>query len=231
MQLCAEPTIHPSASVVRSTLGAWTYVAGQAKLDEVDLGDYSYLMERTQATYTSIGRFCSIASDVRLNPGNHPIGRPTSHHMTYRARMYGFAPADEDEFFQWRRSHRVVIGHDVWIGHGATVLPGVHVGNGAVIGTGAVVTKDVEPYVIVAGVPARPVRDRFPPEVARRLESTRWWDWSREQLKERFEDFSDLAVFLERYGSVPVCDRSSQSLEETDTAAGSAVSARHPGGA
>ncbi|MRT33049.1 acetyltransferase, partial [Xylella fastidiosa subsp. multiplex] len=87
--------------------------------------------------------------------------RATLHHFTYRARSYWDDAEDETDFFAARRAKRVVIGHDVWIGHGATILPGVTVGNGAVIGAGAVVSKDVAPYTIVGGVPARLIRERF----------------------------------------------------------------------
>ncbi|SHM79925.1 transferase hexapeptide (six repeat-containing protein) [Caldanaerovirga acetigignens] len=106
---------------------------------------------------------------------------------------------DDEEFFNWRRTHRVVIGHDVWIGHGAILLPGVKVGTGAVVGAGAVVTKDVEPYAIVAGVPARKIKERFPREVVEKIMETQWWDWPRDILEERFEDFHDVETFLKKY--------------------------------
>ncbi len=90
---------------------------------------------------------------TRINPGNHPMQRATQAHFTYRASAYFEGEADEDAFFDWRRSHRVTIGHDVWIGHGAIVLPGRSIGTGAVVAAGAVVTKDVAPYTIVAAIP------------------------------------------------------------------------------
>ena len=97
------------------------------------------------------------------------MDRVTQHHMTYRRVQYGFGETDDDDFFDWRRDHKVTVGHDVWIGHGAILLPGVTVGTGAVIGAGAVVTKDVEPYTIAVGVPARPLRRRFPEDVVEEL--------------------------------------------------------------
>jgi ABC-type multidrug transport system fused ATPase/permease subunit len=98
---------------------------------------------------------------VRINATNHPTWRATLHHFTYRAGDYWPDADMEQDFFAWRRENRVNIGHDVWIGHGATILPGVTIGNGAVIGAGAVVSKDVAPYTIVGGVPAKLIRERF----------------------------------------------------------------------
>ncbi len=156
-KLTPQPTIHDTAVIEQTILGHWTEVGAYTSIAESSLDDYSYTVEFCQIIYSRVGKFCSIASYVRLNPGNHPIDRPTSHHMTYRATQFGFAEEDEAEFFEWRRAHPVTIGHDVWIGHSATIMPGVTVGNGAVIASSAVVTKDVEPYNIVGGVPAKPI--------------------------------------------------------------------------
>jgi phosphonate metabolism protein (transferase hexapeptide repeat family) len=197
--LSEQPTVHPSASVIDCELGAWTEISAEAILERSSLGDYSYVMQRCQIVGSHIGKFCSIASDVRLNPGNHPLERVTSHHMTYRAALFGLGEDDED-FFAWREANPVRLGHDVWIGHGVTVLPGVSIGNGAAIGAGAVVTKDVLAYTVAIGVPARVLRPRFAEGVVERLERTGWFHWSRDLLEQRLEDFKNLDVFLEKYG-------------------------------
>jgi phosphonate metabolism protein (transferase hexapeptide repeat family) len=210
-QLSEEPTIHPTARVSDSTLGSWTRVGSHARIRESEMGDFSYVVRHGSMTYATVGKFCSIAAFVRLNPGNHPTDRPTQHHMTYRRRRYGFDDEDDHEFFAWRRDHPVEIGHDVWIGHGALVMPGVTVGNGAVVGAGAVVTHDVEPYTVVGGVPAEQIGRRFPPETAARLETTEWWNWPRETIAERFEEFcGDVESFLDAYGPDPAEARSTQ---------------------
>ncbi len=197
-ELSPEPTVHESVQISDSTLGSWTEVRPGCRLLESDLGDYTYLMERVQLDYTTIGKFGNVASDARLGPTNHPIDRPTAHHFTYRAAMYGLGE-DDDAIFEWRADQPVEVGHDVWIGHGATVLPGTTVGNGAVVAAGAVVVDDVPPYTIVGGVPAEPIRRRFPEDVAARLEATEWWHWDHETLADRLADFRDLESFLSAY--------------------------------
>jgi phosphonate metabolism protein (transferase hexapeptide repeat family) len=194
------PLIDASARIERSELGPYTWIGLGSSIVESTFGDYSYTAGDVSIIYSAVGKFCSIASHARLNPGNHPMERVTQHHMTYRRVQYGFAETDDEDFFDWRRAHKVTVGHDVWIGHGAILLPGVSVGTGAVIGAGAVVTKDIAPYTIAVGVPARPLRERFPAAVAETLLAIAWWDWPRELLEERFADFNDLSGFLEKYG-------------------------------
>ncbi|WP_420852232.1 acetyltransferase [Paenibacillus hamazuiensis] len=197
--LSPQPHIHETAQVGKSTVGGWTSIGARSRINESSFGDYSYCVDEVVINYAEIGKFCSIASHVCINPVNHPMWRVTQHHMTYRRAAYGFKDSDDEEFFDWRRSNRVEIGHDVWIGHGAFVMSGVKVGTGAVIGSGAIVTKDVEPYTIVVGVPARPIRERFPRDIAAKLLDIAWWDWTREELEKRFDDFNDLAEFLRKF--------------------------------
>jgi phosphonate metabolism protein (transferase hexapeptide repeat family) len=200
-QLGLNPFIHATAEVVDCTIGAYTEIGARTKMHETTFGDYSYVVNDASIIYSRIGKFCSIAAQTRINPGNHPMWRATQAHFTYRASAYFPGEADDAEFFAWRRAHSVEIGHDVWIGHGAVILPGRKIGMGAVVAAGAVVTHDVEPYTIVAGVAAKPVKRRFPEPVAERLMALGWWDWSHEALRLALPDFRRLAVeeFLEKY--------------------------------
>ena len=199
-KLSPTPTIHSGARVNSSDLGAWTEIGAFSRIDNSSFGDYSYIGEHSQVDYSSVGKFCSIASFVRLNPGNHPLERATTHHFTYRAAMFELGH-DDAEFFEWRRSHSVHVGHDVWIGHNATIMAGISIGNGAVIGAGSIVTKDVAAYSIVAGVPAKLIRLRFPEEISTKLEQLVWWDWSHDVIKTRLPDFrGGIESFLEKFG-------------------------------
>ena len=197
-----DPVIDPTASVRDSQLGIYTEIGARTKVAETIMGDYSYIVNDGDVIYSTIGKFCSIAAQVRINPGNHPMWRASQSHFTYRASAYFKGEADESEFFDWRREHHVSIGHDVWIGHGVVILAGRHIGTGAVIAAGAVVSKDVEPYTIVGGVRAKEIGRRFAKPVADRLQELAWWDWDHETLRLRLADFRSLKIeaFLEKYG-------------------------------
>ncbi|MBB5275599.1 hypothetical protein HNR26_001647 [Rhizobium rosettiformans] len=200
-KLGIAPLVHETARVVNSTLGRYTEVADRCRLEEVEMGDYSYIMQDGSIWCATVGKFANIAASVRINATNHPTWRPTLHHFTYRAGDYFDGAENDHDFFAWRRDNRVTIGHDVWIGHGATVLPGVTVGDGAVIGAGAVVSRDVAPYTIVGGVPAKLIRERFPQAVAERMQALAWWDWDHDRLFGALEDFRhmDAEQFIEKY--------------------------------
>ena len=217
-QLSVEPTVDPTASLHGCKLGAYSEVGARTVLLEVAMDDYSYVVNDAQITYTTIGKFCSIAAMTRINPGNHPMHRASQAHFTYRASTYFPGEGDDAEFFAWRRRHQVQIGHDVWIGHGAIVLPGRSIGTGAVVAAGAIIAKDVPAYTVVAGNPARPIKRRFAEHIAGRLAELAWWDWDHETLRGALPDFRKLAIedFLDKYeaagaGLVPGKQRSATS--------------------
>lgn len=203
--LSLAPLVDATADVRDSRLGAYTEVGARTRLLEVVLDDYSYVVNDSDIAYATIGKFCSIAAMTRINPGNHPMDRASQSHFTYRASRYFPGEEDEESFFAWRRSHTVTIGHDVWIGHGAIVLAGRSIGTGAVVAAGAVVTKDVPDYAIVAGNPARVLRQRFPEPTAQRLKRLAWWHWPHERLRAALDDFRTLPVeaFLARHEQTP----------------------------
>jgi len=202
LRLTEEPAVGPGTAMTGSTLGRWVEIGDDCRLADSDVGDYSYCDRLCDIANTSVGRFANIASAVRIGATDHPLDRATLHHFMYRSSHYWDDAEDDAAWFEQRRARRTRIGHDTWIGHGALVKPEVTVGDGAVVASGAVVTKDVPAYAVVAGVPARVIRLRQPPETAERLQRLAWWDWDHATLRARLGDFRTLSVedFLARYG-------------------------------
>lgn len=195
------PFVHPGCQIVNSGFGSYCEVGEGSRVLNSTFADYAYCDRLSDIANTSVGKFANIAALTRIGPTDHPMDRASLHHFLYRSSHYWDDAGDDAAFMAHRASRRTVIGPDTWIGHGAVVKPEVTVGAGAVVAAGAVVTRDVAPYMIVAGVPARPLRARFASGIADRLLALAWWDWSHDRLRAALEDFRSLAVeaFLEKH--------------------------------
>lgn len=175
-------------------------ISDHVDLDDADLGEYVNIAHHVQIAASKIGKrtsvgrytkvrnaqigaYCSISWDVTIGATSHMLEAPSSHAFWYRSQ---FGLVEEDASLA---SSPINIGNDVWIGCGAILMPGIEVGDGAVIGAGAVVTKNVNPYTVVAGVPATFLKRRFTLEDAARLEAIRWWDWEDEMIEKNIALF------------------------------------------
>lgn len=196
------PFVHDGCTITDSTFGTYTEIGAGSRIAYSEIGDYSYCDRFTDIANASVGRFANIASFVRIGATDHPLDTAACHHFLYRSRDYWDDAQHDEDFLNHRKTRRAVIGHDTWIGHGAMIKPEVTLGHGAVVASGSVVTRNVAAYTIVAGTPARRLRDRQPPEIAERLIALAWWDWSHDVLRMALEDFRSLPAeaFLERYG-------------------------------
>lgn len=158
------------------------------------MGKYSFCGCDCDISYSDIGSFCSIANRVVIGGGRHPIEWVSTSPVFYNNRdsvKKKFSRHDRDPI------KKVIVGHDVWIGSNAIVMQGVSIGTGAIIGAGSVVTKDVAPYTIVAGVPARVIRNRFDQRIAERILDSKWWELGDEELGRLADNICDPKEFLE----------------------------------
>jgi acetyltransferase-like isoleucine patch superfamily enzyme len=170
-------------------------VFDHCKLFASKIGAYSYIQMGSRVFNCEIGKFCSIAGSVSIAPGMHDMNRVSTHPS-----FFSFTEAlpkvfvTEDKF---PTSQKVLIGHDVWIGEKATILDGVKIGNGAVIASGAVVIKDVAPYSVVGGVPARHLKYRFDEKTISLLLQSEWWNNSDDWFQQNAVRMLDPKIFIE----------------------------------
>lgn len=166
------------------------------KLYACEIGAYSYIQTGGRIFNCKIGRFCSIASGVTIAPGIHDINKVSTHPIfvqksTPLPKVY----AVRDFVISQKK---VKIGHDVWIGEKVIILDGVTIGNGAVIASGAVVVKDVEPYSVVGGVPARHIKYRFDEQTIIFLQESQWWNYPDKWFEENSNLMLDIEKFIEK---------------------------------
>lgn len=176
-------------------------VNGKAKINRAvkvyksQIGKYTYVGKRTSIVNASIGSYCSIASNCSIGLAKHSQKCiSTSPLFTSKYNGTGFKWTDGNYFIEYSP---IQIGNDVWIGDSVIIPTGVKIGHGAVIGAGAVVTKDVAPYAIVAGVPARVIKYRFEPEVIDKLLEIKWWELPESALRNEIKLFQEENITIE----------------------------------
>lgn len=164
-------------------LSDWVNIAHHASVTNSVVGKRTSIGRYSKIRSAIIGSYCSISWDVTIGAVMHPLSRLTTHAFPY-IEQFGLGNVEAR-----RPDALVTIGNDVWIGCNSVILPGVNIGDGAVIGASAVITRDVEPFAIMAGVPARKLRDRFDSTTAKQVEEMAWWDWPDEELREKIDMF------------------------------------------
>ena len=180
LQSIVDRKKHISATVLNTKIDKTASVRQHCRIYDSMLGRYSYVARNTLIQNAEIGAFCSISEGCNIGMPSHPTTMVSTSPVFLNGNNYLLANFSNHPFDDCPKTH---IGNDVWVGAGAKIKSGLIIGNGSIIAAGAVVTKNVPPYSIVGGVPARVIRYRFDEKTASELERTKWWDWSDEKIK------------------------------------------------
>jgi len=181
------------------SFGNYNTIYKYARVRDTELGDFSYIARNCQVYNTKIGKFTCIGPNVNTGMGAHPSQEFVSSHPLFYSTLGqsgGLVIVEKNLFDEFPQT---VIGNDVWIGNNVTIKYGVRIGDGAIIGSGAVVTKDVEPYSVVGGVPAKIIKYRFSPEEIDFLDKFRWWDKDLDWIRTNKELFIDIRSFMAKH--------------------------------
>ncbi len=174
-----------------STISPNTHILENCLILNGDIKPYSYIGRNSIIQNATIGSFCSIANDVFVGLGTHPTNLFSTSPLFYR-RNNTFDIKLVSENLDFSEYSSIEIGNDVWIGSRATIIDGVKVGDGAIIAAGTLVTKDVEPYSIIGGVPAKIIKYRFSQETIEKLIKLQWWSWSLNEIQARMTELNKL---------------------------------------
>ena len=188
-----KTAISPFSVLTETQLEENVGIRPLVKMERSKIGKCSYMGTLSAAYDTEIGRFCSIARECYIGGATHPLDRVSTSGCFYlKGNFSGKCYYEND--FNWKT--HTTIGNDVWIGSRAIILGGTNIADGAVIGSGSVVTKDIGPYEIWAGNPAKFIRKRFDDQTIEKLLESKWWDWSDEKLFLKGSDFIDVENFI-----------------------------------
>lgn len=183
-------------SIIQSNISSTAKINSGTTISNSTIGRYTNIGYDNEINTAEIGSFCSFSDHVFIGGDEHPLEWASTSPVFESVKHSG--PKTKFASFEVPITKRTIIGNDVWIAHGASIKAGIRVGTGAVIGTGAVVTKDVPPYAIVAGVPAKIIRFRFDEHVICELLESKWWELSENQLQEAGKYIKEPVVFIEK---------------------------------
>lgn len=181
------------SAIINSSIHSTSKIEAGSQVVNSTFDRHSFCGYDCEILNCSIGAFCSIANNVKIGGGVHPMEWVSTSPVFYEGR-----DSVRAKFSKHKRKpvKTTIIGHDVWIGQGVMIKQGVTIGTGAVVGMGSIVTKDVEPYVVVAGSPAKVIKERFDKNTASKLMASKWWEFSEKELMKFAEYFTDPERFI-----------------------------------
>ena len=175
-------TIGDNSSILKSSIDDGVIINRNCAIDRSEVGFATYFNQNDVIKNAHIGKFCCISWNVTIyGESKHNFKAPSMYTSYHWNHVFGIDNTNNKEV---ENKGKTKIGNDVWIGNGAIIINGITVGDGAIIGAGAVVTKDVPPYTVMAGVPAKPLKKRFDDSVIEKLLEIRWWNWPRDVIRE-----------------------------------------------
>lgn len=194
--------LHATVASENTLFGGYNAIGSGANCANSNIGTGSYIGSNCLLPSSLIGKYCSIGSSVRIAVGNHPTNVFVSTHPAFFSirKQAGISFVKKNKFKEMQYAgdnSLVIIGNDVWIGTNVTILGGVQIGNGSIIGAGSVVTKDILPYTINVGVPARSIKKRFSDSQIEWLQEFKWWDKPQDWIERNAEYFDDIDRLIE----------------------------------
>nr|WP_315184826.1 CatB-related O-acetyltransferase [uncultured Flavobacterium sp.] len=186
-------TISIGCNIKNTKFGNCVFLGENVSIVDSSINDYTYINSNSKIRNTTIGKFCSIGPNVQIILGKHPSTFISSHPMFY-ANNKPFKTFSDKTYIE--EYDHVKIGHDVWIAEGVLIPGGISIGNGAIITARSVVTKDVAPYSIVGGIPAKLIKYRFDEQTINLINSSGWWEWEEIKLRKNFRLFHDANEFV-----------------------------------
>ena len=189
----------------KTILNGYNVINKNTDIRGSDIGFATYIGENSIIQKTKIGKYCSISANVKVLIGIHPSSIFVSTHPSFYStqKQSGFTYVNNNKFKEIKYTdsgYCVEIGNDVWIGNSVLIMNGVKIGDGAIIGAGAVVTKDVDPYSIVGGIPAKIIKYRFLKDDIDFLLKLKWWNKDEKWIKKNIDLFEDIDAFKEKIG-------------------------------
>lgn len=184
-------------------LGKYVTLLRNSSLKNTTIDSYSYVGQRSELNNVSLGKFCSLGPDLKIGLGSHPVNTFVSTYPAFYSSLNEGCAIQlrADKIFN-DEAIKTIIEHDVWLGANVIIPGGVKIATGSVIAAGSVVVKDVDPYSVVGGNPAKLIKYRFSPAIIEKLMISKWWEWPLSVIEENIDRYSNIDEFIEYLDSI-----------------------------